>query len=96
MVKMLPKAYRDLDQIYNYISENLLESSIALSMIKIIEDAILSLDKFPHRGSERKVGKYANKGYRQLIIKNFLIVYRVDEKNKHVIIVTVKYVHSNV
>lgn len=95
LVKLLPKAYRDLEQIYNYISENLMEKNTALNMVKTIENTILSLDEFPHRGSERKIGKYSKKGYRQLIIKNFSIIYRIDEKNKYVIIVTVKYAHNN-
>lgn len=93
-VKLLPKAYRDLDQIYRYISENLMENKSALNIIKTIEDSILNLDEFPYRGAVRKVGTYANKGYRQLFIKNFTIVYRIDETNKYVIIITIKYAHS--
>lgn len=34
---------------------------------------------------------YSNKGYRQLFVKNFTIVYRIDEEKKQVIIVTVRY-----
>ena len=93
-VKLLPKAHRDLEQIYSYISENLMEKEIALNLIKKIEDAIIKLDEFPYRGALRKVGTYANKGYRQLFIKNFTIIYRIDEINKNVIIVTVKYSSS--
>ncbi|MDD4089315.1 MAG: type II toxin-antitoxin system RelE/ParE family toxin [Tissierellia bacterium] len=90
-VKLLPKAYRDLEQIYRYISESLLENEIALNLIKTIENAIINLDEIPYRGAIRKVGTYANKGYRQLFIKNFTIIYRIDEINKNAIIVTVKY-----
>ena len=93
-VKLLPKAYRDLEQIYRYISESLMENNTALDIIKEIEDSILSLDEFPNRGAVRKVGVYGNKGYRQLFIKNFTIIYRVDEINKYVIIITIKYTQS--
>lgn len=43
----------------------------------------------------RKVGVYANKGYRQLFVKNYTIVYRVDNDEKEVMIITVKYSHQN-
>lgn len=93
-VKLLPKAYRDVDQIYSYISENLMAPNTATNMVKLFEDEILNLEEFPYRGAERKVGTYAYKGYRQLFVKNFTIVYRIDENNKFVIIVTDKYNHS--
>ena len=32
IVKLLPKAYRDIEQIYNYISQNLEEKEIALKV----------------------------------------------------------------
>jgi toxin ParE1/3/4 len=94
-VKMLPKALRDIDDIFDYIADELIEPKIAEGIFSSIEDAILSLDEFPYRGSERKVGVYANKGYRQLFVKNFTIIYRVDEILKQIIVVTVRYSPSH-
>ena len=94
-VKLLPKAHRDIDEIFTYISGELQEPNIAESMFNSFEDTILSLEQLPYRCAERKVGVYANKGYRQLFIKNFTIVYRIDEVLKRVIIVTVKYSPSD-
>ena len=45
----------------------------------------------PYRGAERKYGCYAFKGYRQLIVENYIIVYEVLENEKVVAVVTVKY-----
>ena len=95
IVKLLPKAYRDIEQIYNYISQNFEEKEIALKLVNDIEDTIFSLESLPYRGAERKIGLYANKEYRQLFLKNFSIVYRVDENKKYVIVVTVRYSRSN-
>ncbi len=78
-IKLLPKAYRDLDEIYEYISSTLLVSETAINTIEAIEDAIFSLEEPPYRGSERKTGVYAYQGYRQLFVKNFTIIYRIDE-----------------
>ena len=90
-VKLSPKAYRDIDEIYTYISRILLENKIAMNFVKELENVILGLEDFPYRGSERKIGAYANKGYRQVFYKNFSIIYRIDEAQKIVIILTVRY-----
>ena len=90
-VKLLSRAYRDLDGIYAYIAETLLEPGTAGKLLNALEEAVFSLEQFPQRGAPRKTGAYANKGYRQLFIKNFTVVYRVNEKQKQVIVVTVKY-----
>ena len=63
-------------------------------MIELLESAIYSLEDMPQRGAERKVGLYANKGYRQLFIKNYTIVYKIGEKEKIVVIHTVRYTPS--
>ena len=45
-IKMLQRASDDLDNIYNRIADDL-------------EDAILSLDEMPYRGSIRRTGAFA-------------------------------------
>ena len=63
-VTMLNRAFRDLDGIYDYIVNTLMEPGFALNTVDNIEAAILSLDIMPHRCPERKTGVYANQGYR--------------------------------
>ena len=93
-VRMSDRAVRDVDGIYHHIAKVLLEPGIALSLIDEIETAILSLETLPHRCPERKVGAYANRGYRQLFVKNYTALFRIDEKNKQVIIMTIRYSSS--
>ena len=90
-VTMLEHAYRDLDAIFEYISNTLLEPVVALNIVDEIETAILSLDIMPHRCPKRKVGVYASNGYRQLFVGNYTIIFRIDEENKLVLVVTVRY-----
>jgi len=90
-VKLLPRAYHDLDDIYAYIVETLMEPGIADKLIDSLEEAIFSLESMPRRGALRKTGAYANKGYRQLFLGNFTILYRIEEAKKRVLIVTVRY-----
>lgn len=94
-VKITPQAFRDMDMIYDYIARHLLEPGTANNLVDEIEAGIFSLEEIPNRGAPRRIGNYANKGYRQLFIKNYTIVYRVDETEKQVIIVTVKYSGSD-
>lgn len=95
IVKLYSHAYRDLDGIYAYIAYNLLEPATAFNMIDDLENTIFSLETFPERGSIRRVGTYANQGYRQLFHKNYIIIYRVLKEKKEVHIVTVKYTPDN-
>ena len=94
-VRLLGKAFRDLDNIYSYIVSEFKEVTTANTLIDLFEKSILSLSEMPYRGSVRRTGAYANKGYRQLFVKNFTIVYRIDEDKKQVIVVTVRYSPSN-
>lgn len=90
-VKMFPQAYRDLDQIYEQIALNSNYDSRVMDIVDQIEKAILSLDEQPYRGAERKRGFYAYKGYRQLFVSGYIIVYEILEPEKIVAVVTVKY-----
>lgn len=90
-VRLYPRAYRDLDEIYSYISVNLMEQGTADNMITALEDAIFSLEQFPERGSIRRTGAYANQGYRQIFVKHYAIIYRVHKGKQEVHIVTVRY-----
>lgn len=91
----MARAARDLDGIYNYIADEFKETGTAEHMADLLEDGILGLYEMPYRGSIRRVGAFANKGYRQIFVKNFTIVYRIDEAKKLVIIVTVRYTPSS-
>lgn len=85
---------RDLDGIYAYIADTLLEPGTAKALIDRLEAGILSLERMPYRCPERRRGAYANKGYRNLFIENDTVVYRVEEELKRVIVITVWYSRS--
>lgn len=94
-VKLYARASRDLDEIYKYIANNLSEPLIAENLIDAIENAIINLEYFPERGAIGQIGIYANKGYRQLFVKNYVIIYKVLNDRKEVHIITVRYAPSN-
>ena len=94
-VKISPRAALDIDNIYCHIADEFKNIGAAEKHASMLEEAILGLDMFPYRGAERKTGAFANKGYRQLFVKNYTVVYRIDEDRKLVIIVTVRYTPSS-
>ena len=95
VVKLYARAYRDLDEIYTYIAKNLSEPGTALNMVDALEEAIFSLEQMPERGAIRRIGIYAEAGYRQIFVKNYVIIYRVLKEKKEVHIVTIRYAPSN-
>ncbi len=93
-VKVSPRASRDLDEIYTYITEHLLEPGTAEHMADQLAQAILSLEQMPERNPVRRTGIYANRGYRQLFHKKYVILYRVLKQKREVHIITVRYAPS--
>lgn len=94
-VKLTTRAMRDLDSVYSYIAHNLAEPMTAENLLGELENQILSLEQMPYRCPERHTGMYANKGYRQLMVKNYTVIYRVNQSERQVIIVTVRYSKSS-
>ena len=90
-VKLYRRAVQDLDGIYTYIAQALMEPETALKLINRLEDAILSLETLPYRCPERRTGIYACRGYRQLLVENYTILFQVNEARRQVFVVTVRY-----
>lgn len=72
-----------------------MEPDTALNMVERLENAILSLEELPERGALRRIGAYANGDYRQLFVKNYVVIYRVLKQKNEVHIVTVRYTPSS-
>lgn len=93
-VKLTTRAMRDLDGVYSYIAHNLAEPGTAANLLDELENQIQSLETMPYRCPERRTGLYANKGYRQLMVRNYTVIYRVVQAEHLVIVVTVRYSRS--
>lgn len=95
-VKINPRAIRELDNIYEYIAAEKLAPENAKGQVNRIKSAILDLGTFPQSHQERHEGRYAGKGYRQLIVDNYIVIFRIDEINKTVYVVTIQYQGRNI
>lgn len=90
-VRLYKRAYKDIDDIYAYIAGEKNDPENAEGQVNRIKDSIMGLGTLPQSHQERQVGKYANKGYRQLIIDNYIAIFKIAEKSKTVYVVTVQY-----
>lgn len=90
-VKLNSRAFRDIDDIFAYIAFEKLSPEHAKGQTDRIWDALKKLDTFPQSHQERTEGRYAGKGYRQLLIDHYIAIFRIDEPNKIVNVVTVQY-----
>ena len=62
----------------------------------IIKKSILDLGLFPKAHQERLEGCFAGKGYRQLLVDNYIVIFRIDENQRIVYVVTIQYYGRNI
>jgi toxin ParE1/3/4 len=90
-VKIVPKAEEDLDDIFYYIALELNNKSAAEKMINLFSNKILRLQEFPFSCSLVEDDLLKDKGYRKLIIDNYIVFYIVNEEDQQVIVMRVLY-----
>ena len=105
-VKMFPQAYRDLDKIYEkgYSSKpnntglglwevrQIMKKNNNYKWVKHIIKEVSELEDGKTEVTQYVViGFYAYKGYRQLFISGYIIIYEVLDVEKIVAILTIKY-----
>lgn len=95
IIKLNARAYRDLDEIFDYISKDLQAPENAKGQTDRLWNALKKLDAFPQSHQKRTAGTYARKGYRQLLIDNYIAIFKIDESNKIVRVITIQYQGRN-
>lgn len=88
-LKITPAARDDLDIIYRYISEELYNAAAADKLMEKIERNFLRLQEFPFSCNYVTDMILRNKGYRKLVINDYVGFYIADESGKSVIIIRV-------
>ena len=72
-VEYLPIAVADLDDIFIFVADN--SPQAAMELIDRIEASIAGLESFPEMGLIAKPPRLARKGYRVLIVDDYLVFY---------------------
>jgi toxin ParE1/3/4 len=94
-LKFTLKASEDLEEIYIYISEKLFDNTAATSLLESIESNIMRLERFPYSSNLVLNEVLKNKGYRKLIVDNYIVFYLINEVDKQVIIMRILYGAQN-
>lgn len=74
-IKIFPTAKQDLEEVIGYL--NTLSPDAASKYYDLLVEEIASLSKMPERCPKPKDLALAAKGYRYLIVKNYLVFYVV-------------------
>ena len=74
----LREAVRDLEEIGNYISRD--SEAYATNVVKRLYNAAVELKRFPGLG--RRVPEWDDERYRERIVYNYRLIYRVVSKDR--------------
>lgn len=72
-VEYLPIAVADLDDIFIFVADN--SPQTAMELIDRIDASFAGLESFPEMGLIAKPPRLARKGYRVLIVDDYLVFY---------------------
>ncbi len=90
-IKLTLKANEDLDGIFGCISTELFNTDAAESLMGKLENSILRLQDFPLSCNLVADQILKDKGYRRLIVDNYVIFYVVDEIERRVVTMRALY-----
>jgi toxin ParE1/3/4 len=90
-LEYLPIARQDMIGIARYITRNLANPEAAEKLSVELIEAADSLSAFPYANPASIPMKPVMHEYRKLLVQNYLIFYRVDEKTKTVTVTRVIY-----
>lgn len=94
-IKFSPASRQDMREIVKYIKDILKEPRIAKKYENLFKDEIRKLTDFPERFVAIDEEKITYKGIHKLIVKNYIIFYRVNAEKELITIERVLYGASN-
>ena len=87
----LPVARRDMTDIVRYISRELLNPTAAGALAAQMIEAAEGLCDFPYANTIHQTIKPLKHEYRKLVVKNYVMFYWVDERDKLITVTRVMY-----
>ena len=79
-------ASEDFDRIYDYINNALNAAGSAKKLMAEIEDKVMKLCDFPKMYPYSDDLHLKQKGYRKLVVENYIILYLVSDEDKQVVV----------
>lgn len=94
-VIVTPTAYKEMNKIYDYISDNLYAKNAAKSLMNKIEKEVQRLKYAPKLYPEINKIDELKRTYRRIVIKNYVVLYTIDDNNCNVYISHIYYSGRN-
>ena len=85
----------EVDEICDYISENLKEKIASARLRQKIMNRILLLEQSPRMFAKIEKNDKLERQYRRIPVDNYVILYTIDEENKIVYIAHIYYSRRN-
>lgn len=79
-IRFTPQAVADLDEIKQYISDELFNPQAAADLLANIFEKIRTLAALPQTGARLRTDIPILKNYRFIPCKNYIVFYRTEEK----------------
>lgn len=87
IVKLSIQAKKDFKNAVAYIKNELKEPIISAKYLELIKEKLNTLEHFSERFGVIDVELIKNKSYRKLLIKNYIVIYRIDSSSNTVYVV---------
>lgn len=85
-IRFTTHARDDMFRIFSYISNNLYAPQAAKRIMKKIDDSINNLSDYPFSSPLIDDEFLARKGLRRLVVEDYVVIYKIQEKAFDVII----------
>lgn len=94
-LKITQAANQDMDKIFSYIVNHLCNLKAANDLADAILAKYDEISVNPYMFEESRDIRLRDKGYRRIPVQKYVILYKVNEENKEVIITRVFYCGQN-
>ena len=94
-VQITKYALTQMEEIRDYIANELLAPQAAYNLLSEMKRKVASLESMPERNPLVDVKKWREQGIRKTIVKNFIIYYWTDEEQQTVHITAIVYGKRN-
>ena len=84
-------AQDDLENIYNYIKDDLVNTDAAIKLLNKFSDKFETISMFPDSSPLLDNEYISNKNIRKLLVDKYIAFYEVDHANKEVKIIRILY-----
>ncbi|CAM4236868.1 type II toxin-antitoxin system RelE/ParE family toxin [Paenibacillus alkaliterrae] len=88
---MTEPAEKDLRDIADYISNELLEPAMARKMVTKIADAIFEWEQISFRNGLVHDERLARQGIRKLLVDSYIVFYAISDREESVTIIRILY-----